>query len=201
MYATGRNPNSEGLGLEALGIERKWNGAIAVDEYFRTDVPSIYAIGDVIDRMQLTPVAIAEAMVLARNLFKGDAVTMAYEIVPTAVFSLPPVGTVGWPEDRAPEHCGAVTIYRSTFRALKNTLSGNEEQTMMKLVVQNETDRVVGCHMVGPDAGEIIQGLAVALRCGATKAQFDATIGIHPTAAEEFVTMREPVAQRPAPSV
>jgi glutathione reductase (NADPH) len=194
MYATGRNPNSEGLGLEALGIERKWNGAIAVDEYFRTSVPSIHAIGDVIDRMQLTPVAIAEAMVLSRNLFADGNLTMDYENVPTAVFSQPPVGAVGYPEDLAREHCGEVTIYRSAFRALRNTLSGNAEQTMMKLIVQKSTDRVVGCHMVGPDAGEIIQGLAVAMKCGATKAQFDATVGIHPTAAEEFVTMRTPAA-------
>jgi glutathione reductase (NADPH) len=193
MYATGRNPNSEGLGLEALGIERKWNGAIAVDEYFRTSVPSIHAIGDVIDRMQLTPVAIAEAMVLSANLFDGRNRDMDYDDIATAVFSHPNIGTVGLTEEAARRRYGDIAIYRSTFRALKHTLTGREERTLMKLVVDRATDRVVGCHMVGPDAGEIIQGLAVALKCGATKAQFDATVGIHPTAAEEFVTMRQPV--------
>ena len=193
LYATGRAPNSNGLGLDEVGVTRRWDGAIVIDEYFRTNVPSIYALGDVTHRLELTPVAIAEAMAFAKTLFRGEPTAMDYDCIPTAVFSIPPIGTVGYTEEAAREHCGPVDIYRSTFRPLRNTLSGNQEQTMMKLVVQKSTDRVVGCHMVGPDAGEIIQGLAVALKCGATKAQFDSTVGIHPTAAEEFVTMREPV--------
>lgn len=193
MFATGRVPNSRGLRLEELGVELSWNGGVVVDENFRTNVPSIYALGDVIDRVKLTPVAIAEAMVLARHLFKGESARMTYGNIPTAVFSQPPVATVGYPEDLAQEHCGPVDIYRSTFTPLKNTISGREEIMMMKLIVQRDTDRVVGCHIVGNDAGEIIQGFAVAMNCNATKAQFDATIGIHPTAAEELVTMREKI--------
>ena len=193
LFATGRAPNTTSLGLDELGIKRAWNGAIEVNEYFQTAVPSIHAIGDVIHRWELTPVAIAEAMVLTGNLFNGQNRIMDYEDIPTAVFSLPPCGVVGMTEDQGRERCGEVAIYRSTFTPLKNQLSGRQEKTMMKLVVEKSTDRVVGCHMVGPDAGEILQGLAVALKCGATKAQFDATIGIHPTAAEEFVTMRTPV--------
>jgi glutathione reductase (NADPH) len=192
MYATGRAPNSRGIGLESCGVEMRDNGAVAVDETFRTTCPSIWALGDVTDRLQLTPVAISEAMVLSHNLFRtGPKKTMTYDNIATAVFSQPPVGTVGLTEDEARAAFDGVDIYRSTFRALKNTLSGNAEQTLMKLVVDRASDRVVGCHMVGPEAGEITQGLAVALKCGATKAQFDATVGIHPTAAEEFVTMRE----------
>jgi glutathione reductase (NADPH) len=193
LYATGRAPNSRNLGLEACGVEMAENGAIRVDETFRTTCPSIWALGDVTDRIQLTPVAIAEAMVLSNNLFRDTPKrTMSYDNIATAVFSQPPIGTVGLTEEEARAQYGKVAIYRSTFRALKNTLSGNQEQTLMKLIVDHDSDRVVGCHMVGPDAGEIVQGLAVALKCGATKAQFDATVGIHPTAAEEFVTMRTP---------
>jgi glutathione reductase (NADPH) len=195
LYATGRAPNSANLGLEACGVKMRDNGAVIVDDYFRTSTDNIFALGDITDRMQLTPVAIAEAMAFSRTLFKGETSAMDYADVPTAVFSQPPVGTVGLTEEAAREKYGAVDIYRSTFRALKNTLTGNTEQTLMKLVVDRASDRVVGCHMVGPDAGEIIQGLGIALKCGATKAQFDATVGIHPTAAEEFVTMREPVAE------
>jgi glutathione reductase (NADPH) len=191
MYATGRAPLTDNLGLDAVGIERNWNGAIVIDEYFRTSQPSIYAIGDVTDRLQLTPVAIAEAMSWAANVYRGAAQVMDYTDVPTAVFSQPNVGTVGYSEELAREHCGPVDVYRSAFRALKHTLSGRDERTLMKLVVERATDRVVGVHMVGPDAGEIIQGIGIALKCNATKAQFDATVGIHPTAAEEFVTMRE----------
>jgi glutathione reductase (NADPH) len=197
LYATGRAPNTDGLGLEAAGVERRPDGAIVIDGNFRTNVPSIYALGDVTHRVELTPVAIAEAMAFASTQFKGVARTMDYALIPTAVFSIPPIGTVGYTEEAAREHCGPVDIYRSTFRPLRGTLSGSDEQTLMKLIVQKSTDKVVGCHMVGPDAGEIVQGLAVALKCGATKAQFDATVGIHPTTAEEFVTMREPV---PAPA-
>ncbi|MHA1108752.1 MAG: FAD-dependent oxidoreductase, partial [Alphaproteobacteria bacterium] len=195
LYATGRAPNSRNLGLEECGVKMRDNGAVIVDDYFQTSAPSIYALGDITDRYQLTPVAIAEAMALVSTLFKGEPKAMDYADIPTAVFSQPPIGTVGLTEEAARGKYGAVDIYRSTFRALKNTISGNAEQTMMKLIVDRASDRVVGCHMVGPDAGEITQGLGIALKCGATKAQFDATIGIHPTAAEEFVTMREKVAE------
>ena len=193
MYATGRAPNARGIGLEEAGVEMRANGAVVIDDYFRTSVPHIYALGDVTDRLQLTPVAIAEAMVLVANLLGGADRRMDYADVATAVFSNPTVGTVGLTEEQARERCGAITIYRETFRPLKHTMTLKEERTMMKLIVERATDRVVGVHMVGPDAGEIIQGMAVALKCNATKAQFDATVGIHPTAAEELVTMRTPV--------
>ncbi|WP_437990356.1 glutathione-disulfide reductase [Sorangium sp. So ce145] len=192
LYATGRLPKTKGLGLEEVGVKLDEEGAVVVDDAFQTSVPSIYALGDVISRVQLTPVAIAEAMALVKTLFRGERARVDYAGIPTAVFSQPSVGTVGLSEAQARERHD-VAIYLSTFRALKHTLSGREEKTMMKLVVDRATDRVLGVHMVGPDAGEIVQGFAVALKCGATKAQFDATIGVHPTAAEEFVTMREPL--------
>ena len=194
MFATGRLPNTRGLGIEEIGVELARNGAVKVNERYQTNIPSIYALGDVTDRVKLTPVAIAEAMIFARDLFKGDVGPMDYRNIPSAVFSQPPVGTVGYAEEAAREDCGDVDVYRADFRPLKHTLSGRDEKTMMKLIVERAGDRVVGCHMVGADAGEIIQGLAVALSCNATKADFDRTVGIHPTAAEEFVTMREPVA-------
>ncbi len=190
LMATGRVPNTEGLGLEAAGVEVDENGAIVVDDHFCTNVPSIYALGDVIDRVQLTPVALGEAMVVASNLFTDRFKIMDYRDIPTAVFTHPNVGTVGLSEHDARLAYPRVSIFKSRFRPMKHTLSGRDEQTFMKLVVDADTDRVLGCHMVGPEAGELIQGLAVALKCHATKAQFDATIGIHPTAAEEFVTMR-----------
>ena len=193
LYATGRAPKSGGIGLEDIGVEMRDNGAIIVDDKFRTSVDNIYALGDVTDRMQLTPVAISEAMVLSANLFNGGDGVMDYADVATAVFSNPNIGTVGLTEEEARERFGAVDIYREAFRPLKHTLTGASERSMMKLVVDRASDRVLGCHMVGPDAGEIVQGLGVALKCNATKAQFDATVGIHPTAAEEFVTMRTPV--------
>jgi glutathione reductase (NADPH) len=193
LYAIGRKPKVDGLGLEAAGVALKDNGAVVVDEYFRTSVDSIYAIGDIIDRMQLTPVALAEGMAVAKTLFRDEPTTVNYENIPTAVFSQPPIGTVGMTEEEAREKHGPVKIFRSTFRPLKHTLTGRDTQTMMKMIVQADTDRVLGVHMVGDDAGEIMQGIGVALKAGATKADFDATIGIHPTAAEEFVTMREPV--------
>lgn len=207
LYATGRVPHVRELGLQQAGVRLGWNGAVEVDGSYRTSVPSIYAVGDVTDRIQLTPVALAEAMVVVDALFgppEGKlARTMNYKYIPTAVFTHPNIGTVGYSEEDAPKHCGAVTVYRSAFRALKHTLSGSSERTLMKLVVEDATDRVVGLHMVGPDAGEIVQGFAVAMKAGATKAIFDSTIGIHPTAAEEFVTMREPVASsgRKLPSI
>ncbi len=195
FYATGRAPNSRNLGLEACGVDMREGGAIMVDEYFQSSVPSIYALGDVTDRYQLTPVAIAEAMALARTLYKGEPTAMDYADIPTAVFSHPNIGTVGLTEDEARRRHGAIDVYRETFRPLRHTMTLREERTMMKLIVERATDRVVGVHMVGADAGEIVQGLGIALKCGATKAQFDATVGIHPTAAEEFVTMRAPIAE------
>jgi glutathione reductase (NADPH) len=189
LYATGREPKTAGLGLENAGVRLKENGAVVVDEYSKSSIDSIYAIGDCTDRMMLTPVAIAEGMALANTLFNNKPTRPAYENVPTAIFSTPNCATVGLTEEQARQG-HAVDIYRSSFRPLRHTLSGRDERTMMKLVVDQKTDRVLGCHMVGHDAGEIIQGFAVALNCGATKAQFDSTIGIHPTAAEEFVTMR-----------
>ena len=198
LYAIGRVPNSSGLGLEAVGVKLNDKGAIVVDDYFQSSVDNIYALGDIIDRYKLTPVAIAEAMKLASNLFQGTRQKMDYADIPTAVFSDPPIGTVGLTEERARTQYGEVDIYRSTFRALKDTLTGSEGETLMKLIVDKSSDKVVGCHVVGPDAAEITQGLGIALKCGATKAQFDATVGIHPTAAEEFVTMREPVQPKAA---
>ena len=191
MYATGRKPNTRGLGLEALGVQVNKAGAVAVDENSRTTVPHIYAIGDVTDRLNLTPVAIAEGRALAETLFNDNPMTVDHHTVPSAVFSQPPVGTVGLTEAAARGIHGAVDVYRTRFRPMKYTLSGRQERTMMKLVVDRQTDRVLGCHMVGRDAPEITQGLAIALKCGATKRHFDRTIGIHPTAAEEFVTMRD----------
>ena len=191
MYATGRKPNSAGLGLEQVGVELDERGAIVVDEFSRTAVSNIYAIGDCTDRMNLTPVAIEEGAAFADTVYGERRRKMDYRNVPSAVFSQPPVATVGLSETRARASHGPIDIYTSSFRPLKHTLSGRDETSMMKLVVDGASDRVLGCHMVGADAPEIIQGLAVAMICGATKAQFDATLGIHPTAAEEFVTMRE----------
>jgi glutathione reductase (NADPH) len=189
MYATGRAPNTKNLGLEDVGVAMGPKGEIRVDAYSKTSVDSIYAIGDVTDRMALTPVAIAEAMALVRTLFENDPTAMDYADIATAVFSQPPIGTVGLTEEQAAEHHD-ITVYQTTFRAMKYTLSGRNELTLMKLIVDKETDRVLGAHMVGADAGEIAQGLGIAFKAGATKADFDATVGIHPTSAEEFVTMR-----------
>ena len=191
MYATGRAPNAQGLGLEAAGVKLSAQGAVSVDENFETSVPSIHAIGDVTDRVQLTPVALAEGMVVADRLFGKNGRSVSYDNIPTAIFSNPNVGTVGLSEDAARKRGLDIAIYKSRFTALKHTLTGSKEKVLMKLVVDKGTDRVLGVHMAGPDAGEIIQGFAVALNCGATKRQFDATIGIHPTMAEEFVTMRD----------
>lgn len=192
LCAMGRVPNTKGLGLEVAGVALDENGAVLVNEQFQTNLPNIHALGDVIDRIQLTPVAITEAMVFSANLFGAGGQVMDYENIPSAVFSQPPVGSVGLTESQAAERYGELRVYISTFRPMKHTLTGREERTLMKLIVDAATDRVVGCHMVGPDAGEITQGLGIALKAGATKADFDATIGIHPTAAEEFVTMRTP---------
>ncbi|MBC7601944.1 MAG: glutathione-disulfide reductase [Ramlibacter sp.] len=194
LYATGRVPNVSALGLDAVGIERGTNGAIVVDEQYVTSVASILAIGDVTARVQLTPVALAEAMVVVDRLFGEGKRDMSYDFIPTAVFTHPSIGTVGYGEAHAREKFGRVTVYRSEFKSLKHTMSGSTERTLMKLIVDDATDRVVGLHIVGADAGEIVQGFAVAMKAGATKAVFDSTIGIHPTMAEEFVTMRTPVA-------
>ena len=170
------------------------DGAIEVDAWSKSSVGSIHAIGDATNRLNLTPVATAEGMALAKTLFRGEPTAMDHENVPTAVFSDPNIATVGLGEAAARKRFGAIDIYKSAFRVLKHTLTSSEEKTFIKLVVDANTQRVVGAHMLGPDAGETIQGIAIAVKLGATKAQFDATIGIHPTAAEEFVTMREPVA-------
>ena len=191
MYATGRAPNSRGLGLANAGVNLAANGAVVVDAKFQSSVPSIYAVGDVIDRVLLTPVALAEGMVVAENLFGSGGRRLDYEGIPTAIFSNPNVATVGLSEAKARERAGDIDVYRTIFGPLRHQLTGSGEKVLMKLVVDRKTERVLGVHMVGPDAGEIIQGFAVALKCGATKRQFDATIGIHPTIAEELVTLRE----------
>jgi len=191
LYATGRAPNTAGLGLEAIGVELDVNGAVVVDERYATNVASVYAIGDVIDRVQLTPVALAEAMALVDDLFGGGGRRVDYLNIPTAVFTHPNIGTIGLSEADARARFDKIRVYCSDFKPLRHTLSGSSERTLMKLVVDDASDRVVGLHMVGADAGETIQGFAVAMKAGATKATFDATLGIHPTAAEEFVTMRQ----------
>jgi glutathione reductase (NADPH) len=191
MFATGRRPNTAKLGLEQAGVKLAADGAIVVDRYSKTSVDSIHAIGDVTNRLNLTPVATAEAMWLARTLFRGEPTPVDHDNVPTAVFANPNLATVGLSEERARERFGEIDLYKSSFRPLKLTLTSSTERTFMKLVVERAGQRVVGAHMLGPDAGEVIQGVAIAVKLGATKAQFDATIGIHPTVAEEFVTMRE----------
>jgi glutathione reductase (NADPH) len=191
LYATGRMPNTNGLGLEAAGVALDENGAVLVDAFSQSSVPSIHAIGDVTNRVALTPVAIAEAHCLVETLFKGAPRAMTYANIPSAVFSQPAVATVGLTEEDAIDRFGAVDIYVTRFRSLRHSLTGSQEKTLMKLVVTQADQKVVGAHMVGPDAPEIIQGVAIAVTCGATKQDFDRTIGIHPTAAEEFVTLRE----------
>ncbi|HEX6979971.1 MAG TPA: glutathione-disulfide reductase [Alphaproteobacteria bacterium] len=192
MYATGRRPNTEDLGLERVGIHVNKRGAIAVDEWQQTTVPGVYAIGDCTDRLNLTPVAIAEGRALAETLFNRNPTKMDHTNVPSAVFSQPPIGTVGLSEASA-RTLGDIDVYRAVFRPMKHTISGRDERTLMKLVVDRASGRVLGAHMVGPDAPEIIQGVAIAVKAGLTKQDFDRTIAIHPTSAEEFVLMREPV--------
>ncbi len=191
MLATGRAPNTKGLGLENAGVATDGAGAVQIDAGFQTNVPSIHAIGDVTNRVLLTPVALAEGMAVAVRLFGNGDKTVSYDNIPTVIFSNPNVGTVGMSEAEARKRGTDIAIFKSVFTPLKHTLTGRAEKVLMKLVVDKTSDRVLGVHMVGPDAGEIIQGFAVALNCGATKRQFDATIGIHPTMAEEFVTMRD----------
>lgn len=194
FYATGRRPMLDNLGLENTRVELNERGYIDVNDNFETHEPSILALGDVIGRVQLTPVATAEGMAVARRLFKPEQYRpVDYRHIPTAVFSQPNIGTVGLTEEQALENGHKVVVFESRFKPMKLTLTESSEQTLMKLVVDARTDRVLGAHMVGPDAGDIIQGLAIALKAGATKRLFDETIGVHPTSAEEFVTLRTPV--------
>ena len=198
LYATGRAPNTKGLGLEEVGVKLKEGGAVSVDEWSRSSVANIYAVGDVTDRLNLTPVALNEGLAFAETVFGGNDRKMDHRTVAYAVFSQPNISCVGLSEADARAEYGDVDIYKSTFGALKHTLTGRQEMTMMKIVVDAASQRILGLHMVGPEAAEIIQGLAVAVKMGATKAQLDATIGIHPTAAEEFVTMRRKFVQATA---
>ena len=191
MFAIGRSPNTKGLGLEAAGVETGPSGAIKVDARSRTNVENIYAVGDVTDRVALTPVAIREGHAFADSMYGGRPWTTEYEMIPSAVFSTPELGTVGMTEDEARKAHGDVDIYKARFRPMKGTISGREERMLMKLIVEPKGGRVLGCHIVGPDAGEIVQMAAIAMRMGATKADFDRTMALHPSAAEELVTMRE----------
>jgi len=191
MYATGRIPNTQNLGLENVGLHGNPHGAIEVDGLSKTSVDSVYAVGDVTNRVNLTPVAIREGHAFADTVFGNKPTAVNHSMIPTAVFSQPEIGTVGLTEAQARASHAKVDIYKSTFRPMKHTLSGRDERTLMKLVVDGETDRVLGCHVCGEGAGEMAQLLGIALTCGATKAQFDATMAIHPTAAEELVTMRK----------
>ena len=191
MFATGRKPNTADLGLEAAGVKLGADGAVLVNEYSQSSVASIHAIGDVTNRLNLTPVATAEGMALAKTLFGGQPTPVDHDNVPTAVFANPNLATVGLSQEKARERYGKLDIYKTAFRSLRHSMGHSEERIFMKLVVDAASQRVVGAHMLGPDAGELIQGIAIAVKLGATKAQFDATLGIHPTAAEEFVTLRE----------
>ncbi len=191
LFATGRAPLTRDLGLVEAGVRLDASGAIEVDAWSRSSVPSIWAVGDVTDRINLTPVALHEAMCFVRTVFGGEPTKPDHQDVASCIFSHPPIGTVGLTEAEARERFGAVDVYKSSFRPLELVLTGNQERTLMKLVVEPKSDRVVGVHVLGRDAGEIIQGFAVAVKCRATKAQFDATVGIHPTSAEELVTLRE----------
>ena len=192
LYATGRKPQLDNLGLENVNITVSDKGYIKVNDQFQTSESSIYALGDATGGMELTPVALEEGMTLARGLYDNQPFKIDYSNIATTVFCQPNIGTVGMTEEQARADYSNVVKYRSSFRAMKHTISGSDERTLMKLLVDGDTDKILGVHMVGPDAGEIMQGLAIAIKAGATKADFDATIGIHPTAAEEFVTMRDP---------
>lgn len=197
LYATGRVPMTQGIGLEALGVALDKDGAVIVDEEDRTNIPHIYAIGDVTNQLNLTPVATAKGQALAERLYAGGDYHVSLENVPTAIFSSPPIGTVGLSEEQAVERGIVYDVYKQSFRPLKHRLSMRDQQTFMKLIVDRASDKVLGCHVIGDDAAEMMQGFAVALVAGATKTIFDRTIGIHPTSAEEFVTMRTPVRIQP----
>jgi len=190
LFATGRLPNTEGLGLENAGVELGERGEIKVDEHSRTNVPSIYAVGDVTDRVQLTPVAIREGQAFADTVFGGKPTTVSYDCIPSAVFSHPPIAGVGMTEGEARNKLGAIKVYQSDFRPMKNVLAGRNERSLYKMVCDAATDRVVGVHMIGPDSPEILQAAAVAVKAGLTKADFDATVAIHPTMAEELVLLK-----------
>jgi glutathione reductase (NADPH) len=192
LYATGRVAHLDGLGLENVNVIVNGYGAIEVDENYRTSEPSVFALGDVTGGLELTPVALAEGMAFARRNFGDLKMPVDYDFIPTAVFCQPNIGTVGFTEAEARDEFGDITLFKSSFKPMKHTLSGRDEKSFIKLIVDTATDRVVGAHMMGPDAGEIMQGIAIAMRAGATKAMFDSTLGIHPTTAEEFVTLREP---------
>jgi glutathione reductase (NADPH) len=191
LAATGRVPNTQGLGLAAAGVELGWNGHVVVDDYSRSSVDNIYAVGDVTHRFNLTPVAISEAMAFCRTVFKGEPTPVDHAFIPTAVFAEPELASVGLSEEAARDRFRAVDIYKARFRPMYHTLSGRDERMLMKLVVDGESGRVLGCHVLGGDAAEIVQMAAIPIRMGATKADFDATMALHPTAAEELVTMRE----------
>ena len=195
MFAIGRSPNIEGLGLAEAGVEQGWNGHVVVDAYGKTSLDSIYAVGDVTDRVQLTPVAIREGHAFAETVFNANPVSIDHEAIPTAVFSTPEIGTVGLTEAEARERCRAVDIYKTSFRPMKLTLTDRDEKMLIKLVVDADSGVVVGCHLMGPDSGELIQVLGILVKMGATKAQFDATVAVHPSAAEELVTMRTPTSR------
>lgn len=191
MYATGRVPNSKNMGLEELGVEMEANGAIIVDDNFKSSVDNIFAVGDVTGKIQLTPIAIREGAALAATQFNDTPTLVNYDNIPTAVFSQPSIGTIGLTEEQAVEKFGQdVKVFRSEYRSMKFTLSGRPERSLMKLIIQESTDIVIGVHMIGPDSAEIAQGIAIAMKCGATKAQFDATVALHPSSAEEFVLMK-----------
>jgi len=191
MYATGRKANTAGIGLDELGVEMHENGDIIVDENYKTSVDNIFAVGDVIGGMQLTPIAIKEGAALAATQFNDTPTTVNYDHIPTAIFSQPPIGTVGLSEEDAREKYGDdLKVFRSEYKSMKFTLAGRDERSLIKMLVDGKTDKVIGAHMIGPDSAEIIQGIAVAIKCGATKAQFDDTVAVHPSSAEEFVLMK-----------
>ena len=189
LLAVGRNPNTGGLGLDEAGVKLDATGAVAVDAYSRSSVPNIYAVGDVTNRLQFTPVAIREGAAFVETVFANNPTAVDYENVPVAVFSTPELGSVGLTEEAARREYPALDIYRTVFKPLQNRVAGRDERMTMKLIVDGDTDRVVGCHIVGPNAGELVQLVALAIRLRATKADFDATVALHPTLAEELVTM------------
>ena len=192
MFATGRAPNTEGMGLEALGVHLGRNGQVIVDQYSQSAIPSIYAVGDVTDRVNLTPVAIREGMAFVETVFGGNPTPVDHDLIPTAIFTQPEMGTVGLSEEAARE-IEPVEIYCTSFKPMQSAFAGNPRRVLMKLVVSKATRRVLGCHIVAPGAGEMIQLAGIAIKMGATKEQFDATCAVHPTMSEEIVTMRSPV--------